>query len=57
MESNENLVTFVDCIICSSRREFPCAIEFKGVYVCPECKRAIKRLKREQEKADFKPYN
>lgn len=57
MESNENLVTFVDCIICSSRREFPCAIEFKGVYVCPECKRAIERLKREQEQADFKPYN
>lgn len=56
-ENNDELVTFVECILCNSRREFPCPIKYKGVYVCPGCKRAIKRLKREQERADFKPYN
>jgi hypothetical protein len=57
MESDKELVTFTECIICNSRRDFPCPIEYKGVYVCPECKRAIKRLKREQRQTDFKPYN
>ena len=56
-ENNDELVTFVECILCNSRREFPCPIKYKGVYVCRECKRAIARLKRQQEDADFIPYN
>ena len=56
IDNNDELVTFVECILCNSRREFPCPIKYKGVYVCRECKRAIERLKYEQEAADFRPY-